>query len=282
MTSTMVRARASAIDMPESGLSVEAIRRELTGTTIGQLLQVYGVIDSTNARLARLARAGAPDGTVVIADEQTAAHGRRGTVWFSPPGVNLYVSVLFRRPLTIKAVPLFACITSLALVDAAEELGVHPVIKWPNDVLVDRKKVGGTRVECAMRGAAVDYVILGVGVNLNVTAAELHAALGPAGGFATSLGALTGGVIDRNAFAAAYLRNLDEWAQIYEARGAPTILAAWRDRDILGGRRVDVREADGGGYQGRVLDMDAGGALVVLDTRGRRHEVTTGEVRLAD
>jgi BirA family biotin operon repressor/biotin-[acetyl-CoA-carboxylase] ligase len=282
MNTTTARSRESAIETPDTGLSVEAIRREITGTTIGQLLHVYGTIDSTNARLARLAAGGAPDGTVVIADEQTAARGRRGARWFSPPGVNLYVSVLFRRPLTIEAAPVFTFIASIALVDAVDELGLHAVIKWPNDVLVDGKKVAGTLVECATRGDTVHYLILGVGVNLNVAPADLVAALGPAGRFAGSLGALTGDVIDRNAFAAAYLRALDEWAQIHEARGAAAVLAAWRDRDILGGRRVDVREADGSGYEGRALGVADGGALVVQDTRGRRHEVTTGEVRLAD
>jgi len=282
MITAAARSWDSAIDTPDTGLSVEAIRHDLGETTIGHLLHVYGAIDSTNARLARLARAGAPGGTVVIADAQSAARGRRGVPWFSPPGVNLYVSVLIRRPLTIQEVPVFAFTASLAVVDAVTELGLHAAIKWPNDVLVDGKKVAGTLVECAMRREAVDYVILGVGVNLNVTREELHAALGPAGRFASSLGALAGAVIDRNAFTATYLRALDEWIQIYEARGAPTILAAWRDRDILGGRRVDVREADGSSYQGRVLGVDAGGALVVRDTRGSRHEVTTGEVRLAD
>lgn len=265
-----------------TGLSVAAIRRELAGIGIGQMLHVYGTIDSTTARLARLAHEGARDGTVVIADEQTAGRARADAPWFSPPGVNLYVSVLFRRPLTIKAVPVFAFTASLAVADTVEELGLHPVIKWPNDVLVEGKKVAGTRVECAMRGEVVDYVILGVGVNLNVTPAELLAALGPAGRFATSLGAFLREPIDRNAFAAAYLRALDEWTGIYDAHGPSTVLDAWRDRDILSGRRVDVHEAGGTVYQGRVLGVEASGALVVQDTRGFRHEVTSGEIRLAD
>jgi BirA family biotin operon repressor/biotin-[acetyl-CoA-carboxylase] ligase len=265
-----------------NGLSVEAIRRDLGVTGIGRSLHVYGTIDSTNARAAALARAGAPDGTVVVADAQTAGRGRRGVPWFSPPGVNLYVSVLFRRPLAIKAVPVFASIAALALVDAIDELGLHATIKWPNDVLVEGKKVAGTLVECAMRGEAVDYVVVGVGANLNVTPDALHDALGAAGRFAGALATFADGPIDRNAFATAYLRALDEWAQIYDAKGAAVVRAAWIERDILGGRRVEIRDVDGPTYQGRVLGMDEGGALLVQDTLGRTRSVTTGEVRLAD
>lgn len=139
----------------------------------------------------------------------------------------------------------------------------------------------GVRVDCVTHGEAVEHVILGVGVNVNVARSALVSTLGPAGRFATSLAALTGRVLDRNAFAAAYLRHLDRWAGIYEARGPAAVVAAWRDREILSGRRVEVRETDRS-YEGRVLGLGPGGELVVEDTRGRRRAVTTGEVRLAD
>jgi BirA family biotin operon repressor/biotin-[acetyl-CoA-carboxylase] ligase len=271
----------SAIESIDSGLSVDAIRRELSGTTVGQLLYVYGTLDSANARLARLAAAGAPDGTVVLADAQTAACGRRGAPWFSPPGVNLYASVLFRRSFTVKEVPVFSFITALAVVDAVDELGLHAVIKWPNDVLVGRKKVAGARGECAMRGDVADHVILGVGVNVNVTSFALAQALGSAGQLATSLAELTGEPIDRNAFAGTYLRALDEWAALHDARGPDSVLAAWRDREILGGRRVEVRDADGS-YEGRVLGVGADGHLIVREPYGDYHDVPSGEVRLAE
>ena len=237
-TAVMERMQDQSID---AGLSVDAIRRELSGTMVGQMLHVYGTIDSTNARLARLAKAGAPDGTVVLADAQTAARGRRGIPWFSPSGVNLYASALFRRPLAAKDLPVFTLIMALAMVDAVDEVGLHAAIKWPNDILVGRKKVAGGLAECAMRGDVVDYVILGAAANLNVTSAALAQALGPTDHVATSLAELTGAPIDRNAFAASYLRALDEWAAVYDARGPQVVLAAWRDREILGARRVEVR-----------------------------------------
>jgi BirA family biotin operon repressor/biotin-[acetyl-CoA-carboxylase] ligase len=245
----------------ECGLSVDAIRRELPETTVGRLLYLYGAVDSTAARLARLARAGAPDGTAVIAEAQAGAPGHATAPRLSPPGVDLHASVLFRRALPARAVPVFAFIAELAVVDAVDALGLHAVIRWPHDVLVDGAKIAGTVVEWATRGAAVDYVILGVDARLTPAPDT---------------------VVDRNAFAASYLRALDRWARVYDVRGAAVIYSAWCDREILSGHLVDVRPPAGAGYRGRVLGVDAAGVLVVQDSRGHRHDVKTAEIRLTD
>ncbi|MGH7334896.1 MAG: biotin--[acetyl-CoA-carboxylase] ligase [Candidatus Rokuibacteriota bacterium] len=262
-------------------LSITEIRRHLTASAIGRHMYLFGEVDSTNARLSKLARGGARTGTVLLAEGQTAGRGRHGQVWFSPSGVNLYASVLFRPRLHPRELGVFSLIASLSLADAIKEFGADPGIKWPNDVLIDGRKVGAALLECAVSGEAVEYVVLGVGVNLNVDPNVLRAALGPGGGFATSLAAVTAHEIDRNAFAAAYLNHLDRWAYVWETQGAPGILAAWRRREILGGRRVQVRGADAT-YDGRVLGVDDKGSLWVQDTLGRRHALTGEEVRLLD
>jgi BirA family biotin operon repressor/biotin-[acetyl-CoA-carboxylase] ligase len=257
------------------------IRQNLSARSVGRDVRLLESVPSTNSVLRDLAKAGAPEGTVVIADGQTAGHGRLGKSWFSPPGVNLYASVLFRPPIPLREVPGFSFIASLALGDAIAAEGLAPAIKWPNDVLVDRKKVAGTLVECASSGTQVDYVILGVGVNLNVTSAALHAALGDAARAAGSLAEAAGHEIDRNAFAAGFLNFLDQWAAIFAARGPAPVLLAWKDRDILTGRRVQVR-GTGEAYDGRVLGVDREGYLVLREPRGARRRVLTGEIRLAD
>jgi biotin-(acetyl-CoA carboxylase) ligase len=109
----------------------------------------------------------------------------------------------------------------------------------------------------------------------------LRRALGTGGGFATSLAAATGHSIDRNAFAAAYLNHLDRWLSIHELQGSEGILDAWRRREILGGRRVEVRAA-GETYDARVLGVDDHGNLLVKGARGRRHVLTSEEVRTLD
>lgn len=264
-----------------AGLSLGEIRRGLRTEAVGGHIFLYGEVDSTNARCVELARAGASHGTVVLADAQTAGRGRQGRAWFSPPGVNAYISVLLRPRLRARDLGVFSLIASLALADAVRDFGGDPAIKWPNDVLVDGKKIGGALGEALVHGDAVQGVVLGVGVNLKVDRAALAAALGPTGAFATSLAAVTGREVDRNAFVAAYLNHLEDWVRVWDAEGPEAVLTAWKSREILTGRRVQVREP-GGTYQGRAVGITEAGALVVEDTLGRRHVLTEAEVRLLD
>jgi len=136
-------------------------------------------------------------------------------------------------------------------------------------------------MDCATHGEAVEFIVLGVGVNVNVDLATLHEALGPSGRAATSLAAVVGREVDRNALAADYLNHLDLWVLRYRAEGAAPILAAWRERDILTGRRVEIR---GGGpaFDGRALGIEDDGHLVVQDSKGARHAILTEEVRVLD
>ncbi|HEY7362831.1 MAG TPA: biotin--[acetyl-CoA-carboxylase] ligase [Methylomirabilota bacterium] len=264
-----------------SALSIPEIRRHLTASVIGRHIYLFADVDSTNARLKALARAGARAGTVLIADGQTAGRGRHGQTWFSPSGVNLYASVLFRPDLHPRELGVFSLLAALALADAITEFGATATIKWPNDVLIDGRKVGASLLESGGRRDAVDYVILGVGVNLNIDRSALRSALGPSGAFATSLAETTGQDIDRNAFAAAYLNHLDRWASVGETQGAEGIITVWRRREILGGRRVEVR-GEHATYTGRVLGIDDHGSLWIQDTLGRRHALTGEEVRILD
>ncbi len=273
--------RPEAPTVPDA-LSIELIRQHLLPTcVVGHRICLYDAVPSTNAALRELAKTGAAEGTVVLAESQTAGRGRAGKAWFSPPGVNLYASVLFRPAIPPSAGAVFSFMAPLALADAIRELGLSPAIKWPNDVLVRRRKAAGTLAELSVHGDRVDSVILGVGVNLNVEHAALRAALGAPAQHATSLGETLGGPIDRNAFAAAFLTYLDEWLLIYREQGGPVLLRAWRDLDIVTGRRVEVRE-DSLVFDGRARGVDADGHLEVEDALGRIHRVVAGEVRLIE
>lgn len=248
----------AVIDATEpNALSITGIRGRLHTAVTGRQIFLFHEVESTNATLSRLARSGALEGTVVLAEAQTAGRGRLGQAWFSPSGVNLYASVLFRERLPLEEAPLFSFIAGLALADAVLSAGASPAIKWPNDVLVGGRKVAGALMECAARSGDVEYLVVGVGANLNVNLDALAAALGPAASTATSLRAATGREVDRDAFAADYLNALDGWARRYRDQGPAPVLQAWRERDILTGRQVEIRGA-GQPFVGRVGGVDSG------------------------
>jgi BirA family transcriptional regulator, biotin operon repressor / biotin---[acetyl-CoA-carboxylase] ligase len=244
-------------------------------------IRLVDTVASTNAALRELAKAGAPEGTVVIADAQTAGHGRFAKPWFSPPGVNIYASVLYRPAMAPRDVGGFSFVASLAVSDAILAEGLRSTIKWPNDVLVGGKKVAGTLVEFAAQDGLVEYVILGLGVNVNVSRTALRSALGTSGFAADSLSEVAGHDLDRNVLTGMMLDALDRWVKTYRTGGLDPVLNAWRDRDILTGRRVEVR-GEGPSWLGRVLGVDREGHLVLRDTRGKQRRVVAGEIRLSD
>jgi BirA family biotin operon repressor/biotin-[acetyl-CoA-carboxylase] ligase len=213
----------------------------------------HRLADSTNERAKRLAAAGAPHGTLVTADEQSAGRGRQGRVWTAPPRSAVLMSLVLRE--LDELLPLTAAV---AIADA---LPVDAAIKWPNDVWIQRRKVAGILVEGRPQEG---WAVLGIG--LNVTTRDFPAELAES---ATSL-QLAGIEEDTESVLARLLRSLDEWL------GAPpaAVLAAWRARDALIGERV--RWTGGEGVAGGVDDS---GALVV-ETRGGPVTLDAGEVHL--
>lgn len=267
---------------PLDGLDVGAIRRRFAGEIIGTHVYVFGDVASTNAVLRDFADAGAQEGTVVISESQRAGRGRPDVPWFSPPGVNLYMSVLLRPAIAAADVPIFSFVASLALTNAIWALDVPARVKWPNDVVIGNRKVAGARLDVGITGDLVTYVVLGVGINVNMLRGQLEAGLGAAAAAdATSLREALGRPIDRNAFAASVLTQLEKWLSLYRNAGPDAIVTAWRRRDALAGHRVAVQAADGT-FTGRVAGIDARGFLVVDDDTGARHTVAAAAIRLLD
>jgi BirA family biotin operon repressor/biotin-[acetyl-CoA-carboxylase] ligase len=262
-------------------LSLERLRRHLTTDVVGHHLYIFETVASTNRVLAGLADRGAAEGTVVLAESQTAGRGRHGTPWFSPEGANLYASVLFRPVLTPRELPLFAPIASLALAETVWLEGAPARIKWPNDVVVRARKLGGVLVEAPAIGNRVVHVILGIGVNLNVHPAEMTAALGPTADAAVSLREALGRDVDRNVFAAALLGRLEKWHHTFVTRGPDAVRAAWQARDALRGHRLQAHCGDVV-CEGRCQGIASDGSLVVEDDRGQAHHIVAGAVRVLD
>jgi BirA family biotin operon repressor/biotin-[acetyl-CoA-carboxylase] ligase len=271
---------ATTTDRPDR-LKIELIRRHLWSETFARHILLHDEVPSTNEVLRRLAKREAREGTVVIAEAQTSARGRLGQTWFSPPGVNLYASVLLRPSLPLAALPVFSFVGSLALSEAVWLERLPAAIKWPNDILVGDRKVGGTLVECATTRDRLDHLILGCGVNLNVTPAALEEALGAEAARATSLSAAAGRPIDRNTFAAMVLNLLEKWLQVYRTYGPEPVLYAWRERDVLTGRRVVVDDGQGE-VPGRAVGVNHDGRFLIEEADGTVRALTTGRIRLLD
>lgn len=216
------------------------------------------------------ARAGAAHGTVVIADAQTAGRGRLGRVWASPPGTNIYMSAIVRAPRpTAELAPMTLAI-GIGVVDAVRAAGVAGAgLKWPNDVVVGKKKLAGILCEVAGDGC----IVAGIGVNVNVRAHELPAELAER---ATSIADELGAPIDRAAFVDALLRELEPWIDRFIQGGVPTIAAAWEAR-MAAHLRLRVER---GGVTGVPVGLDRDGALKLRDDHGVIHRIHAGDVAI--
>ncbi|MEA2900512.1 MAG: BirA family transcriptional regulator [Actinomycetota bacterium] len=219
-------------------------RATLATTRFGDVTWVAEVV-STNDEVAARARAGAPEGVVVVADRQAAGRGRRGRTWEAPADSSLLVSVWLRPPAPHPAV----IAAGLAAADACRSTtGVAPSLKWPNDLVVDdRGKLAGILAE-----AVGDGVVVGLGLNVDWGDTPL-----PPG--ATSLAQVTGTGVDRSRLLVAYLVALE--ARCRQSPGA--LLAAYRAACSTIGRRVRVELPGGGSFEGRADGVDDDGRLVV-------------------
>jgi BirA family transcriptional regulator, biotin operon repressor / biotin---[acetyl-CoA-carboxylase] ligase len=233
----------------------------------------FRVTDSTNARARELASAGAPQGTVVTADEQTEGRGRQGRVWVAPRGRALLYSLLLR---SLGDRPLLPLAAALAVCETAEDLapGVECKVKWPNDVQIEGRKLAGILIEARPQD---DWAVIGVGLNLTITPEEFPPELRNQ---ATSLAVATSHEpgatrLPGNRWQTRCTRllsgRLDDWMDAKEEE----ILAAWRERDALEGREISW-----GGGSGIAGGVDGRGNLVVATSSGPV-TLNAGEVHLS-
>ena len=221
-------------------------------------------VDSTNRVVADLARSGAPDGVVVVADHQTDGRGRRGRSWVAPPGSSLLVSALLRPGGQTPV--LTTVVASLAASDALQQVaGLRPTLRWPNDLYVDGRKLGGVLAE-VVHGEAV---VLGVGVNLRWPSGVPEAIAG----IAASAEEGAGRAVDRDELLGAFL---DQLERRLEERHEQT-LADYRDRCETLGRSVRVTLPGGATIAGLAAGLDDWGRLIV-DADGTVTALSVGDV----
>ena len=232
--------------------------------------------DSTNDRLKELARKGAPHGTVMIADRQSGGHGRMGRSFHSPGGVGIYFSMLLRPQCQPGALMHLTCATAVAMCDAVEQAaGFRPGIKWTNDLVHGKRKLGGILTELGLSSrGTVDYVIIGIGINCCQQEADFPPEIRQ---IAASLSMVTGTDIDRAAVAAAMMDALYRMDKILLTDKAG-ILDRYRKDCITIGQEVSLLRVGQEVRHGTAIDMDDEGALIVRFENGQVEAVNSGEV----
>lgn len=241
-------------------LDERAVRDEVTRARPWRELVVVAETASTNDDVARLARAAAAEGVVVVAEHQTAGRGRLSREWVSPPYAGITFSALVRPAVPVERWPWLPLLAGLATARAvAATGGVDARVKWPNDVLVGGRKVAGLLAE-VVDGA----VVIGVGINVSTTRAELPRA------DASSVSAERGSAVDRGRLLCAVLRRLGEDYLAWQAAadGGAALRASYLERCDTVGRNVRVDVPGVAPVVGRAVDVDALGRLVVATPDG--------------
>ncbi len=255
------------------------LRDGLDTRTVGHPVLLHPELDSTMDEVARLSDGGAKEGTVVVAEVQTAGRGRFGRTWVSPEG-NLWVSILLRPSLdSLRWLSVLAGIAAARAIASAA--GLEVTLKWPNDVRIRGRKVGGVLVENSLSGSEVRHAIIGIGINVALdTSTDFHLA-----STATALNRECEGPVSR----AALLRHLlEEVDRLYESLMAgETPLEEWRGLLDTLGKEVVVRDVTGsdsldGSYRGVAEDVDVSGNLLLRLPDGGLITLAGGEVTILE
>lgn len=257
--------------LPEDLVSALAVAGDRLGIFARQVLW-YAEVGSTNDVAASLAERGEPEGSVVVADAQSAGRGRHGRAWASPPGAGLYMSIVMRPG--AHAVALLTIAAGVALADGIQAAtGLQPQLKWPNDVYSSGRKLAGILAEAGTSAAGVQHVVLGCGINLMPAAYPADVAAR-----ATSIESELGRPIDRGLLLVECLAALHGRYSQLQSRAHAAVISCWRDRAAtMFGRRVEWDVA-GVTRHGVAEDIDDTGALLVRAGTSRAR-VISGEVR---
>lgn len=258
------------------------IWEEVKNEEIGSRIVFLDSIDSTNFKAKELASKGYQSGTVVVADEQTAGRGRLGRNWYSPAGTGLWLSIILRPDIPPLDSPLLTVIASLAVYESLLVLEKEPAapeqhnntlqIKWPNDILMDGKKLAGILTELSL-GSKINYAVVGIGINVNQE--EFPAELS---GIATSLRREYNKEIDRLELFKKILISFERYYFRLLNNDGPQLVKEWKGRMNIIGKEVSIHDNERI-YQGRVLDIAEQGELI-LESGGEIFHFWAGDVSL--
>jgi BirA family biotin operon repressor/biotin-[acetyl-CoA-carboxylase] ligase len=256
-------------------LTAWEIQAGLGTDQIGKKVHFFLNVDSTNTAAFRLALNGAFEGEVVVVESQHGGKGRMGRQWESPPGVNIYLSIILRPPFPPSKIPLITLMTAVACAEAIEEVtGLVPAIKWPNDLLINDKKLGGILTEADMEMDRINFIIVGIGINVNMPRSAFPPSIKDT---ATSLQEVLGKQVSRVTIIQALLQKFELWYTRFKEGKGEAITRRWEELAQIKGKEVSVGFM-GDIVQGQALEIDADGALLVQEAGGEVKRVVAGDV----
>jgi len=253
----------------------EEIWSRINCSLMGTRIYYYSIVDSTNTEAKKLALSGAPSGSLVVAEGQTLGKGRMGREWSSPVGAGISASLILRPDITPPEAPRITLLTAVAVAEAIrEKVHIEAMIKWPNDILIQGKKVCGILTEMSAEPDTVNYIIVGIGINVNNE--EFPEKLKP---IATSIKIAGGRVVSRAELLAAILERMEYYYQSGFGSGFGKLLERWRELCCNLGKPVKIigrKES----FNGTALGVDSDGALIVRKDNGEIVKVFSGDVSL--
>ncbi len=263
--------------MDEREFDAGALQSRLAGHGMGWRIHYLPVVDSTNRLALKLAREGAAEGTVVFADCQTRGRGRLKRIWHSPPGRNLYASILLRPAIDPADA---ARITLVAGVAVAEMISIFCPegvgLKWPNDVFIRGRKICGILTEMKTKGKVLDALVVGIGLNVNITGEDFDPVLQKS---ATSLREETGRIFPREEVAYLLCDSFRKWYRIFLGEGFAPVRERWLSLSEMTGSRVRVL-FQGELQEGVVVGIDHDGALLLDDELGSVRRIIAGDASI--
>ena len=259
-----------------SEITVEDLIKEIKGDT-GRKIFFHESVDSTNKIAFELAEKGTAEGAVVLADSQEKGKGRRGRSWISPPGVNIYLSIITRPSIDPEDVTLLTITASFACTIALRRVtDLKIAIKWPNDLMVCDKKLGGILTEMKTCPGRIIFAIVGIGINVNV---DVDAFPDDVKKTATSIRNETGTVYSRVEMIGEILNEFDKWYNALKEGRKKTILYEWQRFTSTLGREIKVVTGTET-LTGFAESLDDKGMLILRSASGERKRISAGDVTI--
>ncbi|MFC5714250.1 biotin--[acetyl-CoA-carboxylase] ligase [Thalassorhabdus alkalitolerans] len=256
-------------------VSAEEISSRLTTSIMGAQVHYEKSVPSTQEVAHKLARDGAAEGTVIVADEQTKGKGRLGREWFSPPGTGLWFSLLLRPDIPPQQAPQLTLLTAVAVIEGIEEAtGVKAEIKWPNDLLVQGRKIAGILTEMQSEPDRVQAVIVGVGINVNQEKSSLPEDLQS---IATSLAIEKGTPFHRADVLTSVLKRYEYWYQHFLHEGFDRVRRRWEALAISFGQKITARTVQGAEY-GTAKGITDDGVLILEKEDGEIKYIYSADI----